>query len=400
MSRQKHYNEHTLYVTSGVAREEQLRLSLNQAIQTAEINYNYENLMDYLIALKLNPTIDTELPKRDQIDTIIEYLKSENKELPPKKLFPCDIKINLIVNKYGEYFGFGYIWLSNPEVYHMLLGKNPDGSDRIKEYLDPNWIPPFPAPKMTEEERSHMFKTMSWFEITIEEEKYIHPTITEYLNPLTTIPGYRYNDEQYNHLREMAVREGTEPNDVPTMGYFEVSRAYTRTVDDGKMSNVLCARQVPSWVPPQDFKEHFTYCADDSRVKIKRKISGSDNHVYDTYPFVDLIDSKDPRYKTAFVTFDPETRDAAFSLLMNRKVTMYPDDPEKKHVLIFDHAFENSQPKNNRVNHNNRDMKPVNNNNNNNNNNRDNRKKKRYNRNCSRNDNRNGNNRDNMDITK
>ena len=48
MSRLKHYDEHTLYVTSGVAREDQLSTALNKSIKNAEERYDNEILMDIL----------------------------------------------------------------------------------------------------------------------------------------------------------------------------------------------------------------------------------------------------------------------------------------------------------------------------------------------------------------
>ena len=41
------------------------------------------------------------------------------------------------------------------------------------------------------------------------------------------------------------------------MGYFEFSRAYTRDIEPGKMPHILCARQVPDWIPAIAFKQIF-----------------------------------------------------------------------------------------------------------------------------------------------
>lgn len=68
-----------------------------------------------------------------------------------------NINTNFLVNlvkrfdeKLGTHVpkGISYVFFTNPEVYHMLIGRNPDGSNRFKMIPDPNWIKPLPkAPK-------------------------------------------------------------------------------------------------------------------------------------------------------------------------------------------------------------------------------------------------------------
>ena len=151
-TRTKYYDSHTLYVTSGVAREEQLYYALKIAIQNGENKINNEVLLNFLIELgqkDFTDSIDKTIPLSDQNDILQKEIQKLGHELPEKILLKCGIKVNLIVNKNGEYYGFGYIRVSNESVYWMLLGRNPDGSDRVLEYPDPNWIPPIPKVEMT-----------------------------------------------------------------------------------------------------------------------------------------------------------------------------------------------------------------------------------------------------------
>ena len=355
-NRLKYYDTHTLYVTSGVAREEQLAKSLKEAIKKGEDRLYHETLVQFVKDKKLD------IPLNGNISDNIIDLGYE----PPSKLCldDCQIKVNLIVNKNGDYYGFGYIHVSMENVYWMLLGKNPDGTERVLEYLDPNWTAPSPK-KLTEEEELEKYSNMKWYEIAEEEDKYVHPTIREVLPPLIEIPGYEYDEMQYRHHQEIARRENKDPSKVPKMGYFEFSRAYARDVDPGKMPHVLCARQVPDWIPGIAFKQIFRDYASDNTTSVlvsssKPRASATpvnndvsedtddenDNEYYDTYPIVRILDSKKDSGRIVFITFDPETKDAIFALLMTRKVhIVHPRNSNLKCTLIFDHAYEKSTRK-------------------------------------------------------
>ncbi len=220
----------------------------------------------------------------------------------------------------------------------MLLGKNPDGEERINEYEDPNWIPPLP--KSIHEDTD--MDGWTWFEMDQDVRKYMHPTITEELKSLTTIPGYEYNKIQFQHLQDLAVKEGNDPSSVPKIGHFEISQAYVKRVDSGKMPNVLCARKVPDWFREMEFKNRFKRYASDPKKRVLTK-----DKKMDSYPMINLI--KKNNANIAFITFDPAGKDASFSLLMTRKVTINTRN-NKSCSFIFDHAYENSNNGNNRGN--------------------------------------------------
>ena len=342
------YDEHTLYVTSGVATQEQLHTALLKAIKQGETNYYNEVLVNSLYDIYISDDDEDELDyffeTLDEMSTIDENKLFKNKiielgEKPPKKeIFPTDVDVNLIMRRDGSYFGFGYIRVSNEKVHSMLLGKNPDGEERINEYEDPNWIPPLP--KSIHEDTD--MDGWTWFEMDQDVRKYMHPTITEELKSLTTIPGYEYNKIQFQHLQDLAVKEGNDPSSVPKIGHFEISQAYVKRVDSGKMPNVLCARKVPDWFREMEFKNRFKRYASDPRKRVLTK-----DKKMDSYPMINLI--KKNNANIAFITFDPAGKDASFSLLMTRKVTINTRN-NKSCSFIFDHAYENSNNGNNRGN--------------------------------------------------
>lgn len=274
--KQKVYDTHTLHVLTGVARKDQLIKVLGEAIEQAE-----------------------------------EILgRSTN----------CQYKVNILLTKNGEYYGYGYIYVSSEEIYWMLLGKNPDGSERIEEYPDPNWVKP-------EVDKSNEINTgKSWFDFVEEEDAYIRPMIKNQLEPLIQIPGYEYDEDQYIHLQNLAKNNPQESSDVPKMGYFVISRGFARDAEYGKINNVLCCRAVPDWIPMNILKNIFSMYSDN-----------------DEYPIISHINGrKYKKTKIVFIKFDPSTKNAQFALLMTRKLRI--KHPTKKHLrctLILDHAYEN-----------------------------------------------------------
>jgi hypothetical protein len=346
----KLFDEHTLYVVSGVAKKEQLYNALRKAIKQSEERLDNERLKEYLenkndmFVESINPTLS--LSNKNKI--IREYLSRNYKKVPKKKTFECDIDVNVLIDRNGVYYGFCYVFVSNDEVYWMLLGRNPDGGERVLEYLDPEWIPPLPR---SEKEPERVIT--DWYEMTLEEDKYIHPTIRESLEPLLIVPGYKYDKKQLTHLQTIAIQDNEDPLEVPNMGYFEISRAYSKDVPCDKMRNVLCARRVPNWITKDMLKEIFKRYATTGKVTADG----------DSYPLISLVEGKTDNNNIVFVTYDSESTDAIFALLMTRKIIKkHPKNPNIKAMLIFDHAFENNKRKkyNNKSGNNNNNYKNKN----------------------------------------
>lgn len=299
----KYMDTYSVFVESGVATVEQVSLCMKKAISDAE-----------------------------------KYLKIDN---------TCKFKVNLIVDKEGKYFGFGYIRVSDPRVYWMLLGKNPDGTERVEERLDETWkMPPNPNEGLTLEEILEKNKNKSWYDIGKEEDLYIQPKIKSVLPALVTIPGFSYDRDQIIHLKELAVENGSEIT-VPKIGYFEISRAYATDPEPGMLKHRLCARNVPDWIPVEAFKAIFSfYLSEEGKNKKKATVRVGNREVTDTYPIVNFVDSKNGG-RIVFITFDPNSHDAIFALLMTKKTHIInPKNSNQKVTLIFTHAFDNQKGRN------------------------------------------------------
>lgn len=265
---QRFYDTHTIYCDSGVASASQISTCLKKAILQAE-----------------------------------KILKKPTN---------CRYKINLLVNKEGEYFGYGYIWVSSEEIYWMLLGRNPDGTERIREYPDPNWTPP--------DRKATSQGEKNWIDMVEDEDAYIQPMIKEILPPLITIPGYEYDEDQLVHLEEL----NEDGKEIPKIGYFEISRGYALDAPPGTLRHKICARNVPNWIPENVFKNIFSFYVRDSG---------------DEYPKVNIVNTK--KGKIVFISFEVGKKDALFTLLMTKKITIVnPQNKSQKSTLVFTHAFD------------------------------------------------------------
>ena len=206
----------------------------------------------------------------------------------------------------------------------MLLGRNPNGTERVEEYPDPDWKPPSPSNENIKKDDTNK----NWIDLVEEEDAHVQPMIKKILPPLVSLDGYPYDAEQIQHLKELKEREGEKDVEIPKIGYFEISRGYALDAPPGTLKNRLCARNVPDWIPEEAFKSIFSFYLQDNKGE---------------YPIVKFVNSKNGT-RIVFITFDPNKKDAIFTLLMTKKtVIVHPNNPKLKASLIFTHAFDNSK---------------------------------------------------------
>jgi hypothetical protein len=342
-----YYNHHIIHVNCGVATMEQLNLEIHRAIQEA--------------ILKLGRPIETKF------------------------------KTNIIVDRGGRRYGYGYVWFTNPEVYYMLIGKKPDGSDNVEYREDSDWVPPSDEKPSLEASLSSYLPGKSWVEIAEEEDRYMRPMLTIPLPPLMSLGEYQLDETQKRiwrpyfegeilfdyklefdedvHRDLMAAlpttplltllrAKGIAPevqakirkimlDKADALGYvfdgtsvvppdrekFRVSPAHVDDVETDVSHHILCGRYIPTWITEKDLKKIFTPYASDSVTLTRRKINGEVTQ--DTYPFV-TINNK----RIAFITFDSKTRDAQFALLMTRKMEL--SHGTEKVTVIFNQSYRSS----------------------------------------------------------
>jgi uncharacterized membrane protein YgcG len=270
----------------------------------------------------------------------------------------CRFRVNLVENKEGISFGISFVFVTNPAVYHMLLGKNADGSDRVEYRDDPSWTPPIPGDNVNDAGWSTISEpvfteTKSWADMMDEEDeyqakveaekqKYVCPKIAVPLEPLMVLPPYRLTPYQVDEKREKIIDENEGKPDfnpelveIPPTAYFTVEPALAKPVEPKFMANILKCKGVPPWITKEDLKVQFSPYVSDGETPQERYIKG--RRVEETYPFVNINDDR-----VAFVIFDPSTPDALFALHMMKKTIIskkMPDSSVNKVTLIFAHSF-------------------------------------------------------------
>ena len=293
---------------------------------------------------------------KDQIcsafrDALTNYQNDNNCSLD------CRFRVNLVEDREGNSFGIAFVFVTNPAVYHMLLGKNPDGSDRIEYTNDPSWVAPADG-ELTNDFGWSSFSDpiytpgMDWGEISdledeyerkLEEERNRHvcPKIPNQLKSLMSLPPFKLTLEQIEAKRSKIITENNDKPDfnvdlveVSELAYYGVDRAMITPVDPKFMHNILKSKGVPNWVNEKDLKSLFSPYASDSITVQEKFIKG--RRVEETYPFVNINNDG-----VAFIIFDPNTHDAQFALHMMKKtvVTKLIDGFKNTITLIFQHSF-------------------------------------------------------------
>lgn len=261
---------------------------------------------------------------KDLRNAVIDSIASLERKT--RKKYPSKVVANLVYDREGVPYGFGYLYVSNSEVYNMLLGKNCDGSAREK-VIDRSLTEEFTFLQPTE--------YLDW----VEESSKVN---IEPLPSLLPLKPFRYTRHQkviakklLSNLKEgCAIKIDPDLIDVNKCT-FVVSPARVKPVDEDKyMKNMLCARGVPHWIEKHSVYNVFKdYAKNSSKPQSKSK-NKTTSHQKE-YPIVTV----NRKNKLCFVEFDPGTRDAQFALLMTKKVYFKNKRTSASHTLVFGHAF-------------------------------------------------------------
>ena len=200
-------------------------------------------------------------------------------------------KINCVHNREGKYLDHGYLWVDDAPIYYCLLGKNFDGSERIC-YKDEVEV-------TTPEEQS----SSEWGDLPEVEEIPMPPLVQ--LDEIKLVP------------------------------------AFVGEVGENYDPHVLCCRNCPAKLKPEVLKNIFSNFSTSRKTDRGKPV----------YPLISIRPSKGNGICLAFVTFDSQTLDAQFCLLMTKKLKVENFDEPLSFSQCYRTSEKNFNLKDGRVQH-------------------------------------------------
>jgi hypothetical protein len=274
-----YYNTHSVYVKTGLATEDQLKSS----------------------TLAFRNIVASKFPEyASNLGIIVNYVRAR-----------------------GNPVGYSYLWVDSSEIFNILCGFNPDGSERIEE-TDP------------EEDMGDDFLSMNFSEII--ESYRSKPRIMKRLPPILTLPSYRYNEEQKARAHEELIDEfrkstGVEPTSddivVPEIGSFDCKRSKIIKINDPEINNSVIYSEIEGWITDKMIMDVF----------------GRFNTSASKYPIITTEEHKEPTKKSRgikklYIEFSSQgssSQDAAFALQITRKSTFSRNINGEKETV--EHVF-------------------------------------------------------------
>jgi hypothetical protein len=158
----------------------------------------------------------------DQISTALETLRETLVEYFPEvteyKRFTYIINVvEASTTGVAIARGLSYIRISEPMIYNILVGLNPDGSERIEIRPNPSFIePPYPTLTSNEFEDKLLINRYN--------EEMANSTVTVQLPPIIKLSKIRYDKEQYDEIIEKweddLIEKGLDPDNYYTSDVF------------------------------------------------------------------------------------------------------------------------------------------------------------------------------------
>lgn len=259
-----------------------------------------------------NVYVKTGLATREQLGTSVAGFKALLSTTFPGKRYEAGvIDINLVCDRNGSK-GFGFLWTEKPEVYHILCGNNPDGSERIEEVTEEtneaNAMPADLDLDMMDMDFDAVFNNMNTNVIRS----------IRRLPPLLTLPGYRYTEDQSRLAHDALIAEEiktaeTEKREVrvievPTMGFFSTLPSTTTQLTP-QQSPFKLRGEIPPWIDERTLRSHFSKYASNKEAGYPR---------ITITPIRNRSDSN-----SAVIEFSQSyPGDATFALQMTRRTTL------------------------------------------------------------------------------
>ena len=295
----KQYNNHNVHIKFGRASEEQVRNRLNG------------------------------------------FLTLLSKKFPEKNYNKCQIDMNIVYTMDRETgqlksTGSGFLWVENPEVYYIMCGFNPDGTDRYESVRN----------SPLQGDTSLNFLEMSFLEI-LDYDMSSGPEIRRQLPPIQEIPCYERSvedaEEAYQYALSVYIQkckaQGIEPTpDHESLrrdakyGYIRTYRAETHSIQDDRQVTYKLRGVVAGWVTKAELERRF------------EKFNSSSSHDGKDKSKVKVELNPEPRKdeghiekREVIITYNPANKfDGCFALQMHRRSYFTNPTTKKQEMFIFD----------------------------------------------------------------
>jgi hypothetical protein len=230
-------------------------------------------------------TYFTEASVRNCVQAGINEAKKKGYESPDPRFLINYPTVYDPVKKKKSPKGLAFVWFADTAFPNIFLGKNPDGSPRIEEYPDPNWVAPPMDNWDDEEEEEDTFDPStffnfkpgkSWADIQEEEEKKEAkkkkpeaPMLTRKLPPIATL----------------IIKQGAE--DPEPLKIEEGTSKIKKKIQDENDLHLLHLN-IPSWADLSELLKTFSMFSTSGSYPILEAIRDNNRpdrcHLYVTYP--------------------------------------------------------------------------------------------------------------------
>lgn len=254
-----------------------------QRLKCSKYNYKYE-VLPGTTSIVNNTTlyVKSDIAHPHQIKECFAAAIEQARKIYGRD-FTSTIDVNLVKSRGTTYLGYAYVNLSNPSLYYLLIGMNPDGtSQSVDDTLTPS-------------EKEHLLKFKSWADYMDEYEK-----ITEgKIKPKISLPPFKYDEEQLKH-KSSGEKEGM----------LVLERAHIVTGEDKKIDE---RKLFVTGVPAFDLNFLYTIFA-------PYAVTPYPMHLGVFYPKIEIKKDRQDAYYANVEYY--HSYDAAFASLMLRKVSV------------------------------------------------------------------------------
>lgn len=262
----------------------------------------------------------------------------------------CDFTA-IVVSPRGQHFGYGFIWISDPNVYRRLVGEDEDGNCVQTEVVNRGWVPPDDIEE-TQEKLQRVIEDMksidfdNWDKVVELEnqrrdlENKCKPNMIKVSSNATLkLPPFMLTAEQ----RRFIAHKYKSDTDIPTTFEYYVSPQSRRKDKSDINQNVLYASGIPKWVTDEHIRKIFEPYVDDTTTEYQLCMNKREGLVSGTYPFVNIIDIRGkrgrPGNRVAYVYFEPAADECRMLISVCRVVPICAmvDGRMENGTLYFNH---------------------------------------------------------------